>query len=83
MDPRTITDPSFLKNLTIKELEALSGDIRAFLIEQLSKTGGHFSSNMGIVELTIAMHKVFGYNIFYSLNSLLDSLFIISSAILT
>lgn len=59
MDPRTITDPSFLKNLTIKELEALSGDIRAFLIEQLSKTGGHFSSNMGIVELTIAMHKVF------------------------
>lgn len=59
MDLLNIKDPKFLKNLNIKELEELSKDIRAFLINNISKTGGHFSSNLGIVELTIAMHYVF------------------------
>jgi len=54
-----ITDPKFLKKLDKKELEELSKDIREFLIDKVSKTGGHLSSNLGVVELTIAIHKVF------------------------
>ena len=54
-----IQNPKFLKKLKKKELEQLSTDIRQFLIEKISKTGGHVSSNLGIVDLTIAIHKVF------------------------
>ena len=54
-----IKDPSFLSDLSVKELEELSKEIRTFLIEKVSKTGGHLSSNLGVVELTIALHKVF------------------------
>lgn len=54
-----ITDPSFLKQLSNRQLEELCGDMREFIIESLSKTGGHLSSNLGVVELTVAMHKVF------------------------
>ena len=54
-----IKDPLFLKDLTKEELVVLAKDIRTFLIESLSKTGGHLSSNLGVVELTIALHKVF------------------------
>ncbi|CAM3799540.1 1-deoxy-D-xylulose-5-phosphate synthase [Mesobacillus zeae] len=59
MDLLSIKDPSFLKKLSNKELEALSGDIRQFLIENLSRTGGHIGPNLGVVELTIALHKCF------------------------
>jgi 1-deoxy-D-xylulose-5-phosphate synthase len=59
MDLLSIKDPSFLKELSIKELEALSQEIRKFLIEKLSKTGGHIGPNLGVVELTIALHKCF------------------------
>ncbi len=59
MNVRDIQNPSFLKKLSILELEELSQDIRQFLIESVSKTGGHFSSNLGVVELTIALHYVF------------------------
>ena len=48
-----------MKQLNIDELNQLSQDIRDFLIENISKTGGHFSSNLGIVELTVALHYVF------------------------
>lgn len=54
-----IKDPQFLKTLSIKELNELSNEIRSFLIEQISKTGGHLSSNLGVVELTVALHYVF------------------------
>lgn len=54
-----IKDPKFLKKLNNKELEDLSKDIREFLISKISKTGGHLSSNLGVVELSIAIHKVF------------------------
>ncbi|MCD4827054.1 MAG: 1-deoxy-D-xylulose-5-phosphate synthase [Acholeplasmataceae bacterium] len=54
-----IKDPSFLKNLKLSELKELSEDIRSFLIESLQKTGGHLSSNLGTVELIIALHYVF------------------------
>ena len=54
-----IKDPKFLKQYSIEECEALAKDIRAFLIENIAKTGGHLASNLGVVELTIALHKVF------------------------
>jgi len=54
-----IKDPSFLKSLSQSECKELASDIRAFLLSSLSETGGHLSSNLGVVELTIALHKVF------------------------
>lgn len=59
MDLYSIQDPQFLHDLSVKELEALCGDIRQFLIEKVATTGGHFSSNLGVVELTVALHTVF------------------------
>jgi 1-deoxy-D-xylulose-5-phosphate synthase len=59
MDLLKIECPEFLKSLNHRELAELSASIRAFLIENISKTGGHLSSNLGIVELTVALHKVF------------------------
>src|SRR5574342_1220791 len=59
MDLLSIKDPSFLKNLSNKELEELSQEIREFLIEKLSKTGGHIGPNLGVVELTLALHTCF------------------------
>ena len=59
MDIKNINNPKFLKKMDIDELEDLSSDIREFLIDSISKTGGHLSSNLGIVDLTIALHKVF------------------------
>lgn len=59
MDLHTITSPSFLKELNNEQLVELSEDIRRFLIENLSKTGGHIGPNLGVVELTLALHKVF------------------------
>jgi 1-deoxy-D-xylulose-5-phosphate synthase len=59
MDLLNIKDPSFLKGLTIPELESLSSDVRQFLIEKLSVTGGHIGPNLGVVELTIALHTCF------------------------
>lgn len=59
MDLTKITDPRFLKSMTKEQLIQLSADIRQFLIEKLSKTGGHIGPNLGVVELTIALHKVF------------------------
>ncbi|MTI48189.1 MAG: 1-deoxy-D-xylulose-5-phosphate synthase [Firmicutes bacterium] len=48
-----------LKNLNIFEMNKLASEIREFIIETVSLTGGHLASNLGIVELTIALHKVF------------------------
>ncbi len=59
MDLRSIRNPEFLKKISIRECNELAKDIRSFLIENVSKTGGHLSSNLGVVELTIAIHKVF------------------------
>lgn len=59
MDVRSIKNPKFLKRLKIKDLELLSDDIRKYIIDSVSKTGGHLSSNLGVVDLTIAIHKVF------------------------
>ncbi|QDX93561.1 1-deoxy-D-xylulose-5-phosphate synthase [Brevibacillus laterosporus] len=51
--------PDDLKHLTISQLQQLSEEIRRFLIENLSKTGGHLAPNLGVVELTIALHYFF------------------------
>lgn len=59
MEVSDIKNPKFLKKLNEKELIELSEDIRNFIIEKVSITGGHLSSNLGTVELTIALHKVF------------------------
>lgn len=59
MNLEKIKNPEFIKQLNIEELNDLAQDIRQFLIENISKTGGHFSSNLGIVELTMALHYVF------------------------
>lgn len=54
-----IKNPQFLKTYSNKQLENLSNEIRDFLVDTVSKTGGHLSSNLGTVELTVAIHKVF------------------------
>ena len=57
-----ITDyqfPEDLKNMSLQEMDLLSYAIRDFLIEKVSKTGGHLASNLGVVELTLALHKMF------------------------
>lgn len=54
-----INSPDDLKKLNTDELSALCAEIREFLIDSVSKTGGHLASNLGIVELTVALHTVF------------------------
>jgi 1-deoxy-D-xylulose-5-phosphate synthase len=55
----TIQTPQDLRRLKPAELEALAAEIRSLLIESLAKTGGHLGPNLGVVELTIALHVVF------------------------
>ena len=57
-----INSSADIKKLNIPELEVLAGEIRQFLIENISKSGGHLSSNLGTVELTLALHKVFDFS---------------------
>ena len=54
-----VHSPEDLKELTIDELSALAGEIREKIIDTVSKNGGHLASNLGIVEVTLALHKVF------------------------
>ncbi|HET6827749.1 MAG TPA: 1-deoxy-D-xylulose-5-phosphate synthase N-terminal domain-containing protein, partial [Ramlibacter sp.] len=55
----TINDPADLRRLQRVQLTALADELRAFVLDSVSKTGGHLSSNLGTVELTIALHYVF------------------------
>jgi 1-deoxy-D-xylulose-5-phosphate synthase len=55
----TIDSPAALRQLDRKQLPALAEELRAFLVESVAKTGGHLSSNLGTVELTVALHYVF------------------------
>ncbi|MFC4769163.1 1-deoxy-D-xylulose-5-phosphate synthase [Effusibacillus consociatus] len=54
-----VNSPADIKNFNVKQLDELAEEIRQFLIENLSVTGGHFGANLGVVELTLALHKVF------------------------
>ena len=56
---QTIDDPAALRRLERKQLKQLSEELRAYVLDSVSKTGGHLSSNLGTVELTIALHYVF------------------------
>ncbi len=55
----TINTPEALRSLSREQLPQLARELREFLVESVSKTGGHLSSNLGTVELTIALHRVF------------------------
>ncbi|MET9634753.1 1-deoxy-D-xylulose-5-phosphate synthase [Lentzea sp. NPDC006480] len=55
----TVHDPARLRELSSEELRDLAGEIRAFLIDRVSASGGHLGPNLGVVELTIALHTVF------------------------
>lgn len=54
-----IKQPADIKMLNVDQLNVLAADIRQFLIQSIAKTGGHLSSNLGVVELTLALHYVF------------------------
>ncbi|WP_210115778.1 1-deoxy-D-xylulose-5-phosphate synthase [Acidipropionibacterium timonense] len=54
-----VHSPADLRQLTPHEVEQLAGEIRTFLIEHVSRTGGHLGPNLGVVELTLALHRVF------------------------
>ena len=56
-----INEPQDIKKLTYDEMKTLAGEIREFLISTISRTGGHLASNLGVVELTIAMYRVFNF----------------------
>lgn len=56
-----ITKPNDVKKLTLEECEQLADEIRQFLICSLSETGGHLAPNLGVVELTIALHRVLNF----------------------
>jgi 1-deoxy-D-xylulose-5-phosphate synthase len=56
---KTVNDPADLRQLDRRQLHQLAGELRAYVLDSVSKTGGHLSSNLGTVELTIALHYVF------------------------
>ncbi len=55
----TINGPKDLRALQVRQLDDLAAEIRAFLVDSVSRTGGHLGPNLGVVELTIALHRVF------------------------
>jgi len=56
-----VNSPADLRDLPVPQLKALAEEIRQFILASLSKTGGHLASNLGVVELTLALHKVFNF----------------------
>ena len=54
-----ITCPADLRRLSYDQLNSLSSDIRQFIVDTVEENGGHLGSNLGVVELTIALHRVF------------------------
>lgn len=54
----SINQPRDLKQLNEQHMKQLCAEIRQFLLENISKTGGHLASNLGVVELTVALHRV-------------------------
>jgi len=54
-----ITGPAELKQMSVEDLQSLAGEIRHEIVSSLSRTGGHLASNLGVVEITLALHRVF------------------------
>lgn len=59
---KDIKSPKDIKSLSESELDTLAFEIRKFLVESISRTGGHLASNLGVVELTLALHSVFDFS---------------------
>ena len=57
--PKSISNPADLKQISLNELAAFADRVRGFLIDTISKTGGHIGANLGTVDLSIALHYVF------------------------
>ncbi len=57
----TIQSPADVKKLTLEQLEALAGEIRQAICDQVSRSGGHLAPNLGVVELSLALHYVFDF----------------------
>jgi len=58
-----VNSPADVKRLSVPQLTELAGEIRSFILDSVSKTGGHLASNLGVVELTLALHCVFDFKI--------------------
>ena len=56
---QSINEPADLRKLQVHELESLAVEIRELMVEVISKRGGHLASSLGVVELTLALHKIF------------------------
>ena len=56
-----VDSPADVKKLKVEQLKALAEEIRRFILTSVSKTGGHLASNLGVVELTLALHYVFDF----------------------
>ncbi len=56
-----VNSPADVKKLSIPEMDQLADEIRGFILSSVSKTGGHLASNLGVVELTLALHRVFDF----------------------
>ena len=63
MDIKAIKDSKFLKDMNKNELKTVASDIRSFILENVSVTGGHLSSNLGDVELIMALEEEFDIEI--------------------
>lgn len=59
---KDIKSPKDIRGMTTDELKTLAFEIRRFLVQSVSKTGGHLASNLGVVELTLALHSVFDFS---------------------
>ncbi len=59
MSLHEIRQPADLRALSYAELDDLAGEIRHFVVQAVAETGGHLGSNLGAVELTLALHRVF------------------------
>jgi len=57
-----IESPADVKRLSVEQLKELAGQLRQFIIETVSRTGGHLGSSLGAVELTLALHYVFDFS---------------------
>ena len=55
----SIRSPKDIRSYSVQQLEDLAAEIRIFLIDSISTTGGHIGANLGVIELTLALHKVF------------------------
>ncbi len=56
-----VNSPADVKKLSVPQLKTLADEIRQFILDSVSKTGGHLASNLGVVELTLALHYVFDF----------------------